>query len=58
VKSLWNLLMCLQEMRLFSEFSSLSLLLKLFLTLDLFADCDCDNGDFVLSKEQSFDAPD
>jgi hypothetical protein len=38
-------------------FSSLSLLLKLFLTLGLFTDYDCDNDDSTLSKEQSFGAP-
>jgi hypothetical protein len=37
-------------------FSSLNLLLKLFLTLGLFADYDCDNDDSTLSKEQSFNA--
>jgi hypothetical protein len=37
-------------------FNSLSLLPKLFLTLGLFADYDCDNDDSTLSKEQSFDA--
>jgi hypothetical protein len=38
-------------------FSSLSLLLKLFLTQGLFTDSDCDNDDSALSKEQSFGAP-
>jgi hypothetical protein len=37
-------------------FSSLSLLLKLFLTPGLFADYDYDNDDSALSKEQSFNA--